>query len=134
MIKKLIVISSVIAIAAASGCAKKSEVSQVKPADKQPQKEVVSVVTQIKITPLSAELVPGESREFTVSAVDSKGKTVTVAANWKVETGKKVIGTLNSNKGDRVVFKAVATGRGTIEAEFNRLKATAVIDIVKKKK
>lgn len=130
MIKKFVSLAVVVAVAAAIGCAKKTEVSQVKNIEKQVQSEVI---TQIKISPVSAKIALGESKEFTVTGVDRKGKTVPIAATWKLDSGKNLLGTLSSTKGEKVAVKGVAAGKGTIEAEYNKIKATAAIEVTKKK-
>jgi ABC-type phosphate/phosphonate transport system substrate-binding protein len=129
MIKKILTSVSALAFLVLIGCS--SSDSQVKK-ENQVKPEPVPVITQIKISPASEKVIAGKTAMFIVSGVDAKGKTVAVIANWKLSGAKTVVGNLDSAKGDKVVFSGNAAGTVTLEAEFNNMKATALIQVIKK--
>lgn len=130
MLKKILTLISAAAIIAMAGCAPKAG-SQVK--SDTAVKPVQPSVAKLKITPLSGKTAVGTTVKFEVVGLDATGKTVIISADWKLITGKTVIGTLDSAKGNAVIFTAKAAGNTTLEAEYNKIKASAAIEVVKKK-
>jgi len=130
MLKKILTLISAAAIVTAIGCASKPD-TQVKKdtAVKTEQRTVV----KLKVTPLSGKVAAGTTMKFEVVGLDAAGKTVILSADWKLSGGKTVAGTLDTTKGNVVIFTAKTPGSATLEAEYNKIKASAAIEVVKKK-
>lgn len=131
MKKAVIIIACLISITMISGCAEKKLTIEVKSPRKLIYKKKLPAVARLIITPNTAKLVPGGSIQFAVLAYDRKGKHVTVNADWRVISEEPAVGTLDVNTGDKVIFNAQEPGNGTVEAEFNNLKATADFEVFK---
>lgn len=130
MLKKISTLISVAAIITVIGCAPKSG-SQMKKDTvvKTEQKTVV----KLKVTPINGKVAVGTIMEFKVVGLDAAGKTIPLSADWKLTGGKTVVGILNNTRGNEITFTAKTPGNVTLEAEYNKLKATAAIEVVKKK-
>ncbi len=129
MIKRLVTIMAALSLAAVIGCSGGEQTKDTK-------KEQAPVVAKLVITPATATVAVGATQEFTVAATDAKGKAVAGAVvTWKVTAaGKTVIGTLSADKGDKVVFTAKAIGKCSVDVESGTVKASAAVEVVKKKK
>ena len=126
MFKKILTLITVAAFAALIGCASGAN-------SKAETKPTESTVVKLKLTPVSGKVAVGSTMQFSVIGVDAKDKPVVIIANWKLTGSKTVIGTIDTVKGEKVTFTAKAPGTVTLEAEYNNLKASAAIEVVKKK-
>jgi hypothetical protein len=89
---------------------------------------VGQVLTKIKVSPATATVIDGQTKQFTATALDQFNKTMTVSISWKIvrgpSTGK---GTISSTG----LYTAPSSGTGTvvIEAFSGSVYGTATITL-----
>lgn len=129
MIKRIFTLVSAAAIITIAGCAPK-EGSPVK--RDIPVKQLHNEIVSLKIKPYSVKIIEGYTVKFQVEGIDSIGKKIIISADWKLIGD--YTGTLDNSAGSEVTFAAGAPGNVILEADYNNLKASAEIEVLKKRK
>ncbi len=117
------------AILSAAGCIPGKD-NQIK--EDNAVKPIPISVVKLKIKPYNVKITAGYTVKFAVEGIKASGKRVVLSTDWKLTGGAVDTGTLNDKTGNEVVFTARVPGKITIEAEYNNLKASAAIEVVKK--
>lgn len=131
MIKRIFTLVSAAAIITIAGCAPK-EGSPVK--SDIPVKQLHNEIVSLKIKPYSVKIIEGYTVNFQVEGIDSIGKKIIISADWKLIGDNAYTGTLDNAAGSEVTFAAGAPGNVILEADYNNLKASAEIEVLKKRK
>jgi len=131
MIKKILTLISASLIFITIGCVSKED-GLIK--SEIPVKLPDNAVVELKIKPYSIKITEGYTADFKVAGIDSEGKTIIISADWRLIGAESGTGTLNITKGSEVIFSAVVPGSVILEADYNNIKASAEIEVLKKRK
>lgn len=76
-------------------------------------------------------MYPGGSFQLTASALDNKGKKITISPLWKIKSDVSNFGEIDSSEGPKVIFSAISSGCGSILAVYNDIEAEVHVEIFK---
>jgi len=98
------------------------------------QKPGTEDIVKFTVTPVTLRLFPGGSMQLIATAYNSKGNKVPVSPLWTIKSDVPLLGEFNKKEGDRVIFSALNSGKGSIIVIYNDLETEVPVKIYKTKR